>query len=140
MKKHKVKRLAMALIAATAMSGIVSPISAYEMDATMLLQNVAVMVQEEDAAGAAALVRQLSELGITGISVDGDTISIEDLLALIAAAQGNPAALAELVAMVNAAVASGSVFVAGDIIVATIDTDDFAANQTGSVFPGGSTG
>jgi hypothetical protein len=138
MTKGKLRRLAMAIVAASALSGLTSPALAFEMDATMALQNVALMVQDNNAAGAAALIEQLRGLGITGISVGGEEMTLEDLLALIVAAEGDPTVIAQLVALVNEAVAEGSVFLAGDLVIASVETEDFATDI--GLFPTGSVG
>lgn len=136
MTKSKLSRLAMAILAAGALSGPISPALAYEMSATLALQNVAAFVQQDDTASAVALIEQIRGLGITAISIGGTTTTLDELIALILAGEGNPAAVAQLVALVNDALASGSVFLSGDLVVASVETDDFDT----PLFPTGSVG
>jgi hypothetical protein len=136
MARSKISRLAMAIAAAALISaGSALPAKAYAMDAADVVQTLNEMVQAADLEGALALIARLRALGITEIEFDGVVISVADLERAVA----NPNDPASQIILANAvaaaATASVAVFLADDVVIASVESEQVLSDAfaTGSV-------
>lgn len=136
MGKSKLRKLALAVAAAGFLSGAVTAARAYEMDAAAVVGTIATDALSHREEAAAAMIDRLRQLGITEIHIGTRVITLAELELLVGVTGGAVAIadLEELVALAESGVASE--FVAGTVVVATIDSDVIRTD----VFPTGSLG
>ena len=135
MGKSKISKLTLAIATAGFLSGAL-PAQAYEMDAATVVQTIVTYAISERTELAVEMIERLRALGITQIVIDGEVIT----LAQLDAAVNDPddpnfqLILNQLLTLSTSATAS--TFVAGTIVVASVDSETVLAD----VFPVGSVG
>jgi len=100
-KFKKIKRIALAAALSGAVLAGMTQIGFSE-TATDVLATVAANVQNLDFAAARSLIAELQQNGIAAILVGSERITLEDLLAMIAAAEAGQMQPAELAAFLRA--------------------------------------
>ena len=124
MGKSKISKLALAIAAAGFLSGAL-PAQAYEMDAATVVQTIVGHAMSER-----------TELALEMIDIDGETISLARLEAAVIDPDGFGSALILNQLLALSAGATASSFVAGTIVVASVDSEAVLVDA----FPVGSVG
>ena len=135
MGKSKISKLALAIAAAGFLSGAL-PAQAYEMDAATVVQTIVGHAMSERTELALEMIDRLRALGITEIVIDGETISLARLEAAVVDPDGFGSALILNQLLALSAGATASSFVAGTIVVASVDSEAVLVDA----FPVGSVG
>jgi hypothetical protein len=135
MGKSKISKLALAIAAAGFLSGAL-PAQAYEMDAATVVQTIVTYATSERTELAIEMLERLRALGITQIVIDGEVITLAEIYAAVNDPDGLNSVLVLDRLLTLSTSATASSFVAGTIVVASVDSETVLVD----VFPVGSVG